>query len=62
MTDLLTAIGLMFVLEGASYALFPNGMRKMMEQVLLMPLNHVRIAGFSLTVIGFVIVAMLRGY
>lgn len=62
MTDLLTAIGLMFVLEGASYALFPNGMRKMMERVLLMPLSHVRFAGLSLVVLGFILVAVLRGY
>ena len=29
MIDLLTAIGLMFVLEGAMYALFPRGMKEL---------------------------------
>ncbi|MFH1158519.1 MAG: DUF2065 domain-containing protein [Pseudomonadota bacterium] len=62
MTDFLTAIGLMFVLEGASYALFPDGMRKMMEKVILMPPGHVRFAGLTLAGFGFIIIAALRGY
>jgi len=62
MTDFLTAIGLMFVLEGVSYALFPEGMRKMMERVIMMPPNHVRFAGLTLAGLGFVIVAVIRGF
>jgi len=62
MTDFLTAIGLMFVMEGVSYALFPNGMRKMMERVTMMPPSHVRFAGLFLAGFGFVIIAVIRGY
>ncbi len=62
MMDLLTALGLMFVLEGAMYALFPEGMRQMMTRVLTLPVKQLRMAGLFLAVFGFVIVAVLRGY
>jgi len=62
MTALLTAVGLMFVLEGAAYALFPEGMRKMMARVIVLPLSQLRMAGIFFAAFGFVIVAVLRGY
>ena len=37
MDDLITALGLVLVIEGALYALFPDGMQRMMKQVLEMP-------------------------
>ena len=33
MTDLVTALGLMLVIEGALYALFPDNMRRMTAQI-----------------------------
>ena len=33
MADLLSALGLVLVLEGAAYALFPAQMQRMMERV-----------------------------
>ncbi|MCK4946523.1 MAG: DUF2065 domain-containing protein [Alphaproteobacteria bacterium] len=62
MTDFLTAIGLMFVMEGVSYALFPEGIRKMMERVIMMPQGHVRFAGLTLAGLGFVIIAVIRSF
>ena len=62
MTDLLTALGLMFVIEGASWALFPEGMKRMMERMTSMPVQQVRIAGLVFAVFGFLIVGVLRGF
>lgn len=62
MTDLLTALGLMLVLEGACYALFPEGMTKMMTRVIGLPPAQLRLTGLFMAGLGFVVVAMLRGY
>jgi uncharacterized protein len=62
MTDLLTALGLMFVIEGAMYALFPDGMRNMMARVMPLPSSQLRGFGFVMAIFGFVIVGVLRGF
>lgn len=61
MNDFITALGLVLVIEGVSYALFPDGMRKMMAQVLEMPPQVLRTAGLTATVIGVGIVWLVRG-
>ena len=62
MKDLLTAVGLMFVVEGAMYALFPEAMKKMARQIEQLADQHLRMAGLFFAIFGFVIVAVLRGY
>lgn len=62
MIDLLTALGLMFVLEGALYALFPDGMRQMMARMLHLPPQYLRLGGLFMAAFGFAVVAVLRGY
>lgn len=62
MIDLLTAVGLMFVIEGALYALFPHVMRQMMASALLLPIAKFRIFGLIFAFLGFAIIAALRGY
>ncbi len=62
MMDLLTALGLMFVIEGAAYALFPDAMKRMISAVLVMPSAQVRVAGVVFAVFGFLIVGVLRGF
>lgn len=62
MTDLLTAIGLMFVVEGAMYALFPRGMKELTARMAVTPDQQLRTIGILFAVFGFVIVAVLRGY
>jgi len=62
MTDLLTALGLMFVLEGAMYALFPRGMKEMTARMAQMPDAALRNFGILFALFGFIIVAVLRGY
>lgn len=61
MADLWTALGLVLVLEGALYALFPDGMRRMMATVLEMPQGTLRTAGLVSAFIGFIVVWLVRG-
>ncbi len=61
MRDLLVAIGLVFVLEGASYALFPKGVRKAMEAALALPPERLRAGGLVAAVAGAMMVWLLRG-
>lgn len=61
-SDLLAAIGLALVLEGAAYALFPDAMRKAAAMLFTQGENVVRIAGLGAVVIGVAIVAAARMY
>ena len=60
-TDFLTAIGLVLVIEGACYALFPGPMRRMMALVITMPQATLRAAGLAGAALGVVIVWLVRG-
>ena len=62
MTDLLTALGLMFVIEGAAYALFPEHMKRMVLQLLTLQISHIRVFGLIFAIFGFLIIAVLRGF
>lgn len=60
MDDLITALGLVLVIEGALYALFPDGMQRMMKQVLEMPPAVLRRLGLASAILGFVVVWLIR--
>jgi hypothetical protein len=51
----------MMVIEGALYALFPDGMRRMAAQAALLPSQQLRIIGLVLAGIGFAVVSVIRG-
>lgn len=61
MSDLVVALGLVLVIEGAMYALFPDGMRRMMAQVMDMPAGTMRAAGLAAAAAGLLIVWLVRG-
>lgn len=61
MTDFFVAIGLAVAIEGILYALFPDGMKKMMVQILSMPSSSVRTAGITAAMIGVALVWLVRG-
>ncbi|MEO0392372.1 MAG: DUF2065 domain-containing protein [Pseudomonadota bacterium] len=50
--DVLKGIALLMLVEGAAYALFPNGMRQAMQQMLQMPLEAIRLMGLIAATIG----------
>ncbi len=60
-SDLVVALGLAIMIEGAAYALFPDGMKKMLLQVLAQPISHLRVIGLGMAAAGVVIVWLIRG-
>ena len=60
MSDLWAAVGLMIALEGALYALFPTGMRRMLLDLLGQPPQRVRVAGLFACAVGVGIVWLVR--
>ncbi|BBE32931.1 DUF2065 domain-containing protein [Sphingosinicella microcystinivorans] len=58
--DLLAAIGLALVLEGAAHALFPDAMRRAAAMLFARGESTVRIAGLGAVFAGVAIVAAVR--
>jgi len=61
MTDILAALGLVLVLEGALYALFPEFMKRMAAQAQLIPGDTLRNCGVAAAGIGVALVWIVRG-
>ncbi len=61
MTDVLAALGLVLVLEGVLYALFPEFMKRMAAQAQTMPGETIRTAGVIAAGFGLALVWMVRG-
>jgi len=60
MSDLWAALGLVLVLEGIAYALFPAKMSEMMRQIPEIPVQVLRVMGITAVAIGWVIVWLVR--
>ncbi len=58
---LITALALAIAIEGIAYALFPDGMKKMMAQVLTLPSGNIRAAGLAAAAAGIFILWLVRG-
>lgn len=61
MTDLLTGLALVLVVEGLLYALAPDAMKRFMIQALEIPGETLRAAGLVAAVVGLGFVWLLRG-
>ncbi len=61
MSDLGTAIGLLLVIEGVLYALFPGVMQRVMAQALALSPAHLRTGGLAAALLGFALVWLIRG-
>ncbi len=61
MDDLWAAFGLVLVIEGALYALFPEKMIEMMRRLPMIPAASLRIAGIAAIVLGWFVVWLVRG-
>ena len=61
MHDLLTALALVLVIEGAVYALFPGPMKRMMTVAVEQPDSVLRPVGLVAAVVGVVLVWLVRG-
>ena len=61
MSELIVAIGLVFVIEGLLYAAFPNAMKRMLAEVLNTPDQALRTAGIIGVGVGVFIVWLVKG-
>jgi uncharacterized protein YjeT (DUF2065 family) len=61
MSDLLTALALVLVIEGSLYALFPDAMQRMMARALELPASTLRYGGLVAAIAGVGLVWMLKG-
>jgi uncharacterized protein YjeT (DUF2065 family) len=61
MGDFLTALGLLFVLEGLIYGGAPQAAKRMAEQVQSLPDTVLRMIGFGSMAAGIGIVWLVRG-
>ncbi len=59
-TDLLTALALVMVIEGALLALFPGGMKRLWELAREMPQSTLRAGGLGAAVAGVLLVWLIR--
>lgn len=59
---ILTAIALVFVIEGLLYALFPGAVQKMMRMAIDIPPEQLRIFGLLFAGTGIFFVWMIRSY
>ncbi len=61
MLDLLSALCLVFVLEGALYALFPDAMKRMLVQIGAVPASLLRSSGVVAAALGLFFLWLIRG-
>jgi hypothetical protein len=60
MTDLLTALALVLVLEGTLWALFPDRMKQAAARAALLDSGPLRLGGLAFVVLGVGLVWLIR--
>ena len=60
MSDLITAIGLLFFIEGFLLAMFPSRIKNMLKIIETMSPNKLRYLGIFFLLIGFIIIWYMR--
>ena len=60
MDDLITAIGLLFFIEGVFLAIFPSRIKNMLEIIKDTPIKKLRTFGLFFLIIGFAIVWYIK--
>jgi len=58
--DLITAIGLLFFIEGFFLAIFPSRIKNMLELIKNTPINKLRSFGLVFLIIGFSIIWYIK--
>ncbi len=61
MDDLLAALGLVLVIEGALYALFPQVMINTMRRLPEIPPASLRMTGLAAVALGWLLIKWIRG-
>jgi uncharacterized protein len=60
-SDLVTALGLVLVIEGLLLALFPDGLKRMVAEIVTKPSQSLRVGGVVSAVIGVGVIWLVRG-
>jgi len=60
LSELTIAFALVLVIEGVLYALFPNAMQRMLEQIATLSPQSLRYAGLFSAVLGVALVWLLK--
>ena len=60
MTEFITAIGLIFFIEGLFLAIFPSKIKSMLELIKNMPESKIRLFGTIFLIIGFLIIWYIK--
>ena len=60
MNDLITAIGLLFFIEGLFIAIFPSRIKSMLKLIENTPENKLRGFGVTFLIIGFLIIWYIK--
>jgi len=58
--DLITAIGLLFFVEGLFLAIFPSRIKDILEIIKNTPINKLRTIGLFFLIIGFTIIWYIK--
>jgi uncharacterized protein len=61
MSDFFAAVGLVLVIEGAAYAVFPGALKRITEAVRATSEDRLRLAGVVMTALGVLVVWLVRG-
>ncbi len=61
MSEFLTAIALLLVIEGLLYAAFPKQMKRAIEQMLKLPDSELRVFAFIVAGIGLIALWFIKG-
>jgi uncharacterized protein YjeT (DUF2065 family) len=62
MSEILTAIGLLFFIEGLLYTIFPGSMKKMLNFMKDLSESKLRTGGLIFAIIGFIIIAYIKKF
>jgi uncharacterized protein YjeT (DUF2065 family) len=60
-SDLATALGLVLVIEGLLLALFPDGLKRMIAEIMTKPSQSLRVGGVVSAAIGVGVIWLVRG-
>ena len=60
MDDLITAVGLLFFIEGLLLAMFPSRIKNMLKVIENMSENKLRYSGIFFLLIGFIIIWYMK--
>jgi uncharacterized protein YjeT (DUF2065 family) len=62
MLEIFTAVGLLLFIEGLLYALFPGGMKSMLNSMKDLSEQKLRVGGLIFAIIGFLIIAYIKKF